>query len=110
MATAPAPFDPDAHLLARAAADPAFRQALLTDAKAAVERELGVTIPAGKKIVVLQESADVHYLVLPPPAANRELSDRELDAVSGGSHAMMTLLKSIVDGKGESQRDTVRFR
>ena len=85
MGTASARLDHDAHLLARAAADPAFRQALLTDTKATIERELGVTIPAGKKVVVFQESADVHVLVLPPLPANGELSDAELDRVSGGA-------------------------
>lgn len=97
MATTSAHVDRDAHVLAKAEADPAFRQALLTDATAAIEREFGVTFSARMKVVAVEESADVHYLVLPALAANRErtaelpvnrpdgpLTDAELDGVAGG--------------------------
>ena len=112
MATAPAPIDRDAHLLARAEADPAFRQALLTDAKAAIERELGVTFPAGMKVVAVQESGDVHYLLLPALAANRELSDADLDRVSGGIGPQLVPRRKkpilVIDPDGDAERIQTR--
>lgn len=70
-------------LIAKAQADPAFRQALLKDAKTAIETEFGIKFPSGMEFKVLEETPMTNYLVL-PPALNGELSDDELDAVAGG--------------------------
>jgi hypothetical protein len=79
------------HLVVRASEDEAFRALLLSDPKVALKQELGVEMPAAVRFHVIQESPSDLYMVLPlKPAALRhaitgdELSDAELDSVSGG--------------------------
>lgn len=55
-----------ARLLDRAARDPAFEQLLLSDVNAAIKLELGIVVPPGITIQVLQDTDDTVYLVLPP--------------------------------------------
>jgi hypothetical protein len=72
-------------LLEKAAKDAGYRKALLSDPRGAVEKVLGVSLPAGISVKVLEESADTLYLVLPQQAdASGELSDAQLEAVAGG--------------------------
>ncbi|MPZ87131.1 MAG: nitrile hydratase subunit alpha [Nitriliruptorales bacterium] len=52
-----------ARLVSRAWVDPAYRQRLLTDAKAAA-RELDVDADAIKEFVVLENTEEVHHLVV----------------------------------------------
>ena len=65
----------------KAADDADFRAMLLSDPKVAISQELGVTLPAGFKVEVHEEGADVAHLVLPPPS---RLSDSDLQAAAGG--------------------------
>ena len=64
-----------------------FNQAkLLSDPHAALA-EVGVTVPAGRSVKVLEDTAETHHLVLPvsPAAAgDGELSSEELEKVAGG--------------------------
>ena len=71
-------------IVAKAMKEPAFRAALLRDANAAVEKELGVKIPAGIKIKVVEDTAATIHLALPAPKKG-ELSDAELEGVAGGA-------------------------
>ena len=75
-------------LVERSLQDDVFRQHLLADPKATVEQELGARLPEEVRVVALEETADTIYLVLPSasPSGDEsgELSDRELEAVSGG--------------------------
>lgn len=73
----------DALLVAKAQADPAFRQALLLNPKAAIEKEFGVTLPAAPELRVVEETASTNYLVL-PATVDAELSEADLEAVAGG--------------------------
>ena len=57
------------HLAEKAAADEAFRARLLSDPKAAIEEELGLTVPPGFTVEVHEDAAGACHLVLPPPAA-----------------------------------------
>ena len=77
--------DFEKRLIDRANSDAGFKQLLVTDPRAAVERELGVKVPAGANVKVLQETADTLYLVLPLDASNVELSDEQLESVAGGT-------------------------
>jgi hypothetical protein len=74
----------EAEVLARAARDSEFRQALLADAPAALNRTFGIKLPSDVKLHVVEESSANRYLVL-PASSDGKLSDEELDAVSGGS-------------------------
>jgi hypothetical protein len=74
-------------LIEKAWKDDAFRQALRTDPRDAVERELGGKLPAGLQVKVVEESVDTFYLVLPAKpdrAPTGELTDQQLEAVAGG--------------------------
>ncbi len=66
----------------KATGDADFRARLLGDPKGALERELGVTIPASLSIEVHEESGATAHLVLPPDS---KLSESDLQAVAGGS-------------------------
>src|SRR5437773_7649927 len=65
----------------------AFRQALRSDPRGAVEKTLGSKLPAGLQVKLVEETADTFYLVLPANldrAPAGQLSDQQLDAVAGG--------------------------
>ena len=66
----------------KATGDAEFRARLLGDPKGALERELGVTIPASLSVEVHEESGETAHLVLPPDS---KLTESDLRAVAGGS-------------------------
>jgi hypothetical protein len=55
----------EARLVRRASADPTFKAELLTQPRAALERELGFPLPERFEIVVVEERPDRLCLVLP---------------------------------------------
>jgi hypothetical protein len=82
----------ESQIIEKAAADEAFRKALVSNPRTAVENELGIKLPAAINLRVLEESADNFYMVLPQKnsaAARGELSDLELEAVAGGKAGFM---------------------
>ena len=58
------------HLVSKACSDEAFRALLLSDPKAAIEAELGITLPEGFTIMVHEEMLGTSHLVLPPVAGS----------------------------------------
>ena len=54
------------HLITKAGEDSEFRASLLSDPKAAIANEFGVTIPDGVNISVHEENINNVHLVLPP--------------------------------------------
>ena len=75
-------------LIERAMKDREFRRQLVEDPRKMVEQETGITVPEGLTIRVLEEEPGTFYLVLPSvagPAEENELSEAELQQVSGGN-------------------------
>jgi hypothetical protein len=76
--------------------DEAFHKAILSDANAVYEKELGRKLPAGIKIKVLEDDAHtVHFVIPQKPANAAELSDQDLEAVAGGSKASLIVEVSM---------------
>jgi hypothetical protein len=71
-------------VIAKAWHDASFRNALLQDPVTVLQQELGVTLPAGATIRAVAEDARTQYLILPPQLSEMELSDEQLEQVSGG--------------------------
>ncbi|MEI6455685.1 MAG: NHLP leader peptide family RiPP precursor [bacterium] len=79
-------------LIEKAVKDEKFRQLLLEDPRVAIENELGMKIPAGMKIHVVEEKPGEVYLVLPREQSaetQEELTEAELNSVAGGITASM---------------------
>jgi hypothetical protein len=74
-------------IIAKAMKEESFRQELLSNPKAAIERELGITVPPGVTIAVHQDTPTTLHLVLPmrEPSPMWELSDAELEKATGGA-------------------------
>jgi hypothetical protein len=88
-------------IVARAQQDPAYRQALLADPRAALEQAFGHELPPNLRVQVIEQAPDTIYLLLPPAAqASGELSEAELDAVAGGLGGQPTIF--TVAGGGQS--------
>jgi len=72
-------------LIQKAQSNEAFRNQLVNDPRAAIEAHLGETIPASFNVKTIEETPDTFFLVLPAQRGSRELTEAELDKVSGGS-------------------------
>ena len=70
-------------MLDKAAEDEAFRSRLLEDPDTAIKEELGVSMPEGLKINVLEDTADTTNVVLPPRA---RLDEVELESISAAGN------------------------
>lgn len=63
--------------------NPKYRQALISNPKAIIEKQLNTSL--GKaQVKAVVETADTHYVVVPYVAAQGELSDADLEKVAGG--------------------------
>lgn len=69
--------------MAKAWSDEAFKERLLKE-PARVLAENGIEVPPGVEVRVVENTADVTYLTLPPKPAD-ELSDEQLSGVAGGA-------------------------
>ena len=72
-----------ASIATKAYADPNWRKNLIADPKATVEAYIGTSLPSGTAVQVVEDTDSTIHLVI-PPANTAELSDAELEAVSGG--------------------------
>jgi hypothetical protein len=71
-------------LIAKCWADDGFKRKLLADPAGTLKAE-GSQLPAGLTIKVVEDTDKVYHLVIPPKPT--ELSDADLDSVSGGATA-----------------------
>ncbi|HYB00551.1 MAG TPA: NHLP leader peptide family RiPP precursor [Ktedonobacteraceae bacterium] len=74
-------------IIEKASKDEAFREQLLNNPKAALERALGITFPREVTIQVHENTPTTLHLVLPVHSKEgnpRDLSDAELERVTGG--------------------------
>ena len=69
-------------LIAKAWSDEEFKARLMANPKAAMA-EVGMDAPEGVEIEVVESTQEKAYLVI-PPKPDGELSDDDLDKVSGG--------------------------
>jgi len=76
-------------VMARAEIDAAFRHRLLAEPRQAIYDTFGIRIPEQFRIRFIERSADVDALVVLPDLreAAAELSDHDLEQVTGGAHA-----------------------
>ena len=75
-------------IVARAWEDGKFCEALRKNPHAAIKSLTGISIPAEIKLTVVEDTDTHRYIVLPKKAGvGDELSDNELEAVSGGRKA-----------------------
>ena len=102
--------DLEAHIIAQAVQDPAYRARLLADPRV-VFADLGLSVPPEVRIQALQETAEQYYLVLPAVADRPRgagLSDAQLEAVAGGWEASTISINNSCDtgwtgcGSGQS--------
>lgn len=84
--------DLEAHLIARAWKDEAFKAELMRDPRAVLEREAsrlrpGTRLPDNLEIRVVEETPTTFVLVLPPKplGVHDELTERDLERVAGGA-------------------------
>jgi len=76
--------------------DPAFKKRFLSEPKK-VLAEFGMEVPEGLDVKVVENTDKVMYLTIPPAPARPkggELSDNQLDAVSGGAMTATTTVVS----------------
>ena len=69
------------HLTEKAMENLEFRQHLVSDPKAAIQQEFGVTIPDNIEIKVHESDMQTVHLALPP---NPVLDEEQLEAISAG--------------------------
>lgn len=67
----------------QATTDPNYRETLLRDPKALMEKHLGKTLPEWLNVKVVEETADTVFIVA-PHVVGEELSDYDLEMVAGG--------------------------
>ena len=77
----------EANLIAKAWQDEAFKQQLLDNPKSAIAEAAGISLPENIEVEAILETSNKFYLVIPqPPTQQEELSDKELESISGGGH------------------------
>jgi hypothetical protein len=73
-------------LVRTALKDEFFRESLVANPKLVVERALGTKLPEDMEVVVVQETDEKMFIVLPMqlPFETGDLSDAELEQIAGG--------------------------
>jgi hypothetical protein len=66
-----------------AAENPKYRQALMSDPKSVIEKQLNTSL-GNVNVKAVADTADTTYVVIPHVAGEGELSDADLEKVAGG--------------------------
>ena len=91
-------------LLAKfAVANPKYRDALVKDPKAVIERQLNTSL-GNVKVKSVMETADTVYVVIPHIASEGQLSDADLEKVAGGKNDISA--NCTVSGSGSQNTVT----
>ena len=85
-------------ILARSATDPAFRQKLLADPRAAIAEATGRELPASYTVRFVENTADATVVLPDPVNPNAELSDGELETVAGGATPVLFGAGMVIGG------------
>ena len=70
-------------IVEKAMKDEAFRKELIKNPAAAVEKAFGVGVPKGIEIVVLEETSEKVFLIL-PATRSQALSSEDMEKVAAG--------------------------
>ena len=70
-------------IISKAGQDEGFRKRLLF-APATVVKEFGLEVPSGVRLSIIENTDQILHLVLPPLQTSKELSDADLEGVTGG--------------------------
>ena len=70
-----------ARIVEKSTVDAEFRQQVLADPKAAITRELGITIPDSMDIRVHESDMQTVHLALPP---DPHITEEQMEAISAG--------------------------
>ena len=77
--------------------DPEFMKLVVSDPKGMLEQHTGQKLPAGLKIVIHEEDANTLHFTIPQAPTNlNELSDAELERVSGGTEVGLSVIMAAV--------------
>ncbi len=91
--------DLETRLIEKAWKDPEFKREVVKDPKGMLEKQLGRKLPLELKIIIHEEDPHTLHFTLPPAPSNvSELSDDELERVSGGTEIiiMATVLAASI--------------
>ena len=75
--------------VSRLLSDGNLRSRMLAE-PARVLKEQGISVPAGAELRVVEDSADVCHVIL-PPSPNTTLGDSSMEAVAGGASTLLPL-------------------
>ena len=85
--------DLETRLIEKAWKDPEFKREIVSDPKGMLEKYLGQKLPEQLRIIIHEEDASTLHLSIPPAPSNlSELSDVELEQVSGGTEVAFSLV------------------
>jgi len=92
----------DKNITKKALTDAKFRADLIQNPKAAIEGFTGIKIPAGLTVKVLEDSASVVHLVL-PPGGKGPMSEADLEKVAGGAGGSTNAIRCRDNSNGPVQ-------
>jgi hypothetical protein len=84
-----------------AAENPKYRDALISDPKGIIEKQLNTSL-GSVNVKAVAETADTVYVVVPHAAGEGELSDADLEKVAGGKQDIKADCRSYGVGGGNT--------